>query len=147
MEDVVERASRLPAIPISWGTIAQYVGKGKLANNESHTHKWMVFLRGANNQDISYAVSKVTFELHRDFENYRRGALPRAYCSRRPCPARALPSTRPPPPPRPRPLRRGHGAALPGLRNRLGRLHHQHRHPDARPRAAHDPLVAVAEAL
>ena len=71
--DVIEKAAKAPCVPVSWGTIAQYVGKGKLERNESHTHKWMVFLRGAHNQDISYAISKVTFELHRDYENYRRG--------------------------------------------------------------------------
>ena len=72
--DIVEAAARAPALAISWGTIAQYVGKGKLERNDSHTHKWMVFLRGAHNQDLSYAISKVTFQLHRDYENYRRGA-------------------------------------------------------------------------
>ncbi len=74
---VYEQAAAAPAIPISWGTVALFVGKGKLERNESHTHKWMVYLRGSHNQDISYAISKVTFQLHRDYENYRRGACPR----------------------------------------------------------------------
>lgn len=61
-----------PSAAISFGTIAFYVGKGRLQNPE-HTHRWMVFLRGTYNQDLSYAISKVVFQLHRDYDNYRRG--------------------------------------------------------------------------
>ena len=120
--DIVEAAARAPALAISWGTIAQYVGKGKLERNDSHTHKWMVFLRGAHNQDLSYAISKVTFQLHRDYENYRRGATraragrpTRARCS----PAHPTPTPSHPPTPhsqrslrRPTRCARRAGAAL-----------------------------------
>jgi hypothetical protein len=118
--DLREAAARAPALAISWGTIAQYVGKGKLERNESHTHKWMVFLRGAHNQDISYAISKVTFQLHRDYENYRRGAWPphAAGCHS----ARALTTPHTPHLPSPATPRRGHGAALSRVRDGLGRL-------------------------
>lgn len=69
-----ENSQRAPFLAISYGTIAFHHGKHKLPNPE-HTHRWTLFLRGAYNQDISYAIKKVVFQLHRDYENYRRGAF------------------------------------------------------------------------
>lgn len=34
-----------------------------------HTHKWKVFVRGVNNQDISYWLRKVQFKLHDTYAN------------------------------------------------------------------------------
>lgn len=51
---------------IIYGNIA--FSLGKKADKES-THKWICYLRGHNNEDISYFVSKVTFTLHSTFEN------------------------------------------------------------------------------
>lgn len=63
-----------PCVPISYGSIAFNVGKGRLASHPDHTHKWTVFLRGAYNQDITYAISKVVFSLHPSFADHIRGA-------------------------------------------------------------------------
>jgi YEATS domain-containing protein 4 len=74
-ESVVSGATALPpCVPISYGSIAFNVGKGRLASHPDHTHKWTVFLRGAYNQDITYAISKVVFSLHPSFADHIRGA-------------------------------------------------------------------------
>lgn len=62
------------AVPITYGSVAFFVGKGRLASHPDHTHKWTVFVRGAHNQDISYAVAKVVFTLHQSIPNPVRGA-------------------------------------------------------------------------
>ncbi|KAL9112597.1 MAG: hypothetical protein Q9227_003168 [Pyrenula ochraceoflavens] len=36
---------------------------------QDHTHKWKVFVRGINNEDISYWVKKVQFKLHETYAN------------------------------------------------------------------------------
>jgi YEATS domain-containing protein 4 len=61
-------------VPISYGSVCFNVGKGRLASNPDHNHKWTVFLRGAYNQDITYAVSKVVFSLHPSYADPIRGA-------------------------------------------------------------------------
>ena len=48
------------------GTVAFWLGKKA---SEYHSHKWTVYVRGANKQDISAYVSKVTFQLHASFPN------------------------------------------------------------------------------
>ena len=61
-----------PAVPFVYGSIAFNVGRNRLLNPE-HTHKWTVFLRGAHNQDLTYAISRVIFVLHVSYPDYRRG--------------------------------------------------------------------------
>jgi len=39
---------------------------GKKAD-EFHTHKWTLYLRGANNEDLSGVINKVVFHLHPSF--------------------------------------------------------------------------------
>ncbi len=63
-----------PCVPIAYGSVAFNVGKGRLASHPDHTHKWTVFVRGAYNQDITYAVAKVVFTLHPSFADPVRGA-------------------------------------------------------------------------
>jgi hypothetical protein len=63
-----------------------------LANPE-HTHKWTVFLRGAHNQDLTYAISRVIFVLHGSYPDHRRGVLMKAVPN--------WPRSPPPPPPPP----------------------------------------------
>lgn len=65
--EAIEAAARAPAVAIAYGNIAFNIGKGRLAHNPEHTHKWTVFVRGAYGQDISYAVAKVVFSLHPSF--------------------------------------------------------------------------------
>lgn len=54
---------------ILYGTIAYWLGK-KAEN--TMTHKWCVYVRGTNNEDISSYVKEVTFVLHNSFPNYIR---------------------------------------------------------------------------
>ena len=48
--------------PIVYGTIAT-----PIADSGDHTHKWTVYVRGFNDEDISYYIKKVTFKLHESF--------------------------------------------------------------------------------
>ncbi|KJE93869.1 hypothetical protein CAOG_004591 [Capsaspora owczarzaki ATCC 30864] len=43
--------------PIVYGNLAE-------VPDESHTHRWTVYVRGADGDDISYVVKKVVFKLH-----------------------------------------------------------------------------------
>lgn len=55
--------------PIVFGNSAVALKK---AENE-HTHRWTVFVRGFNNEDISTYVRKVIFKLHDSFIQPNRG--------------------------------------------------------------------------
>lgn len=54
-------------IPFSFGNIAYQIGKARTGNSTEHSHRWMVFFRGAHNQDLSFAIEKVVFYLHQSF--------------------------------------------------------------------------------
>lgn len=56
--------------PIIVGTIAHWLGKKA---DETKTHKWTAYLRGPNNEDLSYFIKKVVFQLHPSFKNSKRG--------------------------------------------------------------------------
>ena len=51
---------------IVYGSIAFWLGK---KSEQNLTHKWCVYVRGNNNEDISYFIKEVTFTLHSTFEN------------------------------------------------------------------------------
>ena len=53
-------------LKLAIGTVAFWLGKKA---SEYHSHKWTVYVRGLNRQDISSYVSKVTFQLHASFPN------------------------------------------------------------------------------
>ncbi|KAJ3127848.1 NuA4 histone H4 acetyltransferase complex and the SWR1 complex subunit [Physocladia obscura] len=54
--------------PIVYGSVAIPFGPNDpVPKDESHTHKWCVFLRGANGEDLSPIIRKVTFKLHDSF--------------------------------------------------------------------------------
>ncbi len=53
--------------PVVFGSCAFYLGT-KLAN-ESHTHRWTLYVRGAYGEDLSYMLEKVVFTLHHSFDN------------------------------------------------------------------------------
>jgi len=55
--------------PIIVGTIAHWLGKKA---DETKTHKWAAYLRGPNNEDLSYFIKKVVFQLHPSFKNSKR---------------------------------------------------------------------------
>ena len=47
--------------PLLYGTISTPT------QGTEHTHKWTAYVRGWNNEDISYYVKKVSFKLHESF--------------------------------------------------------------------------------
>ena len=55
--------------PIIYGNSAVALKKPE---NE-HTHRWTIFVRGFNNEDISTYVRKVIFKLHESFLQPNRG--------------------------------------------------------------------------
>jgi len=52
-------------LPLVRGSVAFYLGK---AADEFSTHVWTLYLRGANNEDLSVCIQKVTFQLHASFQ-------------------------------------------------------------------------------
>lgn len=51
---------------IVYGSIAFWLGK---KSEQNLTHKWCVYVRGINNEDLSYFIKEVVFTLHSTFEN------------------------------------------------------------------------------
>ncbi|ETI45331.1 hypothetical protein F441_10004 [Phytophthora nicotianae CJ01A1] len=52
--------------PILYGSVATYLGRKA---EETKTHRWSIYLRGADNEDLSYMISKVVISLHVSFAN------------------------------------------------------------------------------
>jgi hypothetical protein len=57
--------------PYIYGSLAFSLGK----KGDSYTHKWICYLRGVNNEDLSYLIKKVVFVLHSSFQNPTRGTF------------------------------------------------------------------------
>jgi transcription initiation factor IIF auxiliary subunit len=53
--------------PIVYGSHAYPLLKKDANIDQSHTHQWTVFVRGAGDSDISPIVKKVVFKLHDSF--------------------------------------------------------------------------------
>jgi len=64
----VDNSNRLTnttlCIPFVYGSVAFFLGKKA---DEYHTHRWTLYVRGPNNEDLSMAISKVVFQLHPSF--------------------------------------------------------------------------------
>nr|XP_043634548.1 transcription initiation factor TFIID subunit 14b-like [Erigeron canadensis] len=56
-------------VPIAYGTISFWLGKKA---TETQSHVWMVYVRGATNEDLGVVIKKVVFQLHPSFNNARR---------------------------------------------------------------------------
>lgn len=52
-------------VPICYGSIAFFLDKKK--SDEYHTHRWTLYVRGPNNEDLSVGIAKVVFQLHPSF--------------------------------------------------------------------------------
>jgi YEATS domain-containing protein 4 len=48
--------------------------QGKNIPDSQHSHKWTVYLRGLENEDLSYFIEKVSFTLHHSFAEPVRGS-------------------------------------------------------------------------
>lgn len=55
--------------PIIIGSIAQQLAKVRPRNR---THSWVVYVRGLKNEDLSYFIKCVVFQIHEDFPPPRR---------------------------------------------------------------------------
>lgn len=55
--------------PIVYGNVSFWLGKKA---TDEITHKWCVYVRGNNNEDISSVVKEVSFTLHASFHNHVR---------------------------------------------------------------------------
>jgi transcription initiation factor IIF auxiliary subunit len=58
------------ACPFVYGSIAYWMGKKA---DEFATHKWTLYVRGPNMEDMSSFISKVVFTLHPSFSAPIRG--------------------------------------------------------------------------
>lgn len=67
----VEPKRKELVFPYIYGSLAFSLGK----KGDSYTHKWICYLRGVNNEDLSYLIKKVVFILHLSFQNPVRGKL------------------------------------------------------------------------
>ncbi|KAK9765981.1 NuA4 histone H4 acetyltransferase complex and the SWR1 complex subunit [Basidiobolus ranarum] len=76
MLDMASTPRRLKGLSISksivYGTIATPIFSKKVIEPGSHTHNWVVSVRGLNNEDISHFIKKVNFKLHESFANPNR---------------------------------------------------------------------------
>ncbi|KAI8618180.1 protein AF-9 [Chytriomyces sp. MP71] len=54
--------------PIIYGSIAAPIGKkDPPPSDPTHTHRWTIFFRAANGQDLSHVIKRVSFKLHESF--------------------------------------------------------------------------------
>lgn len=56
---------------IVYGSLAVPIKKPET----DHTHKWCVYVRGCNGEDISYYIKRVSFKLHESFAQPIRSAV------------------------------------------------------------------------
>lgn len=52
--------------PFFYGSAAFFLGQ---RDESPHTHSWTVYVRGFDNEDLSYFIKKVAFTLHVSFQN------------------------------------------------------------------------------
>jgi YEATS domain-containing protein 4 len=52
------------AAPIIYGSVAFWLGKKA---DDTATHRWTLFIRGPNDEDLSTFISHVAFSLHPSF--------------------------------------------------------------------------------
>lgn len=68
MEEEARHSEEI-VFPYVYGSLAFSMGK----KGDSYTHKWICYVRGVNNEDLSYLLEKVVFTLHSSFTNPVRG--------------------------------------------------------------------------
>ena len=69
-EEKEDTIMQIPAIsqPFVYGSVAWWLGR----KDQSHSHKWTVYVRGLDCEDLSYMLRKVVFNLHSSFNNPKR---------------------------------------------------------------------------
>jgi len=58
--------------PIVYGNVAWWLGKKA---ESTKTHRWLTYVRGPHNEDLSYLIRKVVFVLHESFDQPKRGSF------------------------------------------------------------------------
>lgn len=56
-------------IPFLYGNDTIQIATAEPSNTTVHTHRWTIYVRGVNGEDLSYAIRKVAFQLHESFED------------------------------------------------------------------------------
>lgn len=56
-------AKRTLSKPFIYGSCSYFIGK----KSDEQKYEWFVYLRGVDNEDLSYLVKSVTFTLHESF--------------------------------------------------------------------------------
>ncbi|KAA8536029.1 hypothetical protein F0562_028507 [Nyssa sinensis] len=54
------------SVPIVYGSMAFWLGKKA---SEYQSHRWVVYVRGATNEDIGVVIKRAVFQLHASFNN------------------------------------------------------------------------------
>eukprot|EP00954_Amorphochlora_amoebiformis_P030174 1394277-Amorphochlora_amoeboformis.AAC.2 len=57
--------------PFVYGSAAIALNKAEITG--PNTHRWTVYVRGLQNEDLSTYISKVSFQLHESFKDPIRG--------------------------------------------------------------------------
>lgn len=65
-------SSAIVCKPIIYGSLSFFLGN---KGDEGNTHRWHLYLRGIDDEDLSYLFSKVVFTLHSSFANPIRGII------------------------------------------------------------------------
>ena len=66
----VRKVNTIYRVPFLYGNYAVQIAHAENAvEPELHTHNWTLYVRGVNNEDISYYIKKVEFKLHDSFED------------------------------------------------------------------------------
>ena len=58
--------------PFVYGSAAFFLGKPKAGEGNQHSHRWTVYVRGLQSEDLSTFIKSVTFKLHDSFEQATR---------------------------------------------------------------------------
>ena len=69
MSTVLPQQNEIIIKPFVYGSVAFFLGK---KSHEDISHKWCVYVRGVNNENISNFVKEVHFILHTSFQNHIR---------------------------------------------------------------------------
>ena len=69
MSNVLPQQNEIIIKPFVYGSVAFFLGK---KSHEDISHKWCVYVRGVNNENISNFIKEVHFILHTSFQNHIR---------------------------------------------------------------------------
>lgn len=69
MSTVLPQQNEIIIKPFVYGSVAFFLGK---KSHEDISHKWCVYVRGVNNENISNFIKEVHFILHTSFQNHIR---------------------------------------------------------------------------